>query len=112
MDLTCVLVKVDPSIKTAPTSAPSTVRDWVPVQRARIPPLPTMFLTASIGPSVVVDTRHLTDSKAVPPDKSEAMRRKAPRRSVLPNEMLEHGCTFRIESCSHSSGCCRKFSPG
>jgi hypothetical protein len=43
-----------------------------------------MFLVADIGPSSVAVTLHLIDSNGVPPDKSDATRRKAPRRRFLP----------------------------
>ena len=81
--LICVLVTLDANMKHAPTKAPSKIRDCVPVHKACTPPFCTMLRYAVSGPSLVVVTRVLTDSNGVPPDKSEAMRKKAPRAKVL-----------------------------
>ena len=75
---------------------PSTVRLGVPVQSAPMPPRWTMPRKACPAVSVVAATRHLTDSKAVPPDKSDAIRRQAPRSNVAGMDLetaAEHSCT-------------------
>ena len=75
---------------------PSTVRLGVPVHSAPMPPRWTMPRKACPAVSVVAATRHLTDSKAVPPDKSDAIRKQAPRSNVAGMDLetaAEHNCT-------------------
>jgi hypothetical protein len=59
------------------------VRENEPAHKLPIPPSATIALHAAMGPSVVLVTRHLMDSRGVPPVKSDATRRKAPRANVF-----------------------------
>eukprot|EP00977_Amphora_coffeiformis_P006597 scaffold1424_cov168-Amphora_coffeaeformis.AAC.10 len=82
MALNRCLVKVDPSMNTAPTRAPSTIRVDDPLHKDRMPPSAIM-LRAAVGMfSFVVVTRVLIFSKTVPPARSDEIRKMAPRARV------------------------------
>ena len=78
------------------TNLPSTVRDGVPAQSAQNPPSLTILVVASHGPSKVVVTRHLMDSRGVPPVRSDAIRSAAPRMRFLPSD--DEACFSMISS--------------